>query len=486
MYPQVDFPPDRGNLKLSTMQISFPSLFELSYSAKQDGVVSPELSKAVKQFAKRQRRIKRNRLGQQRSWLLVALPPCPDSDATKKAHWAREELSKIHKSIPFSGYKRLVTHVVNHATFAQFLSQYGTIRFAAEEGLELLLLPAAGILGLRSPPTRLKRYLEHANFACHWDWGVHGDLYEDRQAGPNSSILNVDDPVHAETISILQKRFGYGEGNAIAIVDSGVCNKARECKGRVVKRLKISLDSNKQYICLDQDPSEGVINDHGTKMCSIAAGERIGIASKAKIVSIALPTRPDGQYDQIALFIALEIFLSPSGPSIDGLHIRDFVSTILIANGFLNAEKLGERFDKTVATIFDALHNRYEVCTVAAIGNLREKIAFPANFQLVYAVGALSKDGSRYRSSGYGPDSTANMMPDGHVLGEEVCCEGKEGKRALASGTSVSAATMAGVFTILSSAKRSPVDRWAAVRAATTITRDGNGECKVIDLKKIV
>jgi len=224
---------------------------------------------------------------------------------------------------------------------------------------------------------------------------------------------------------------------------------------------------------------------HGTEVTSVAAGTTVGVAPGARIFSISLPNRTDGSIDMAAVYYAFEMLCSPTGISYGRKSLVEVIDTVLLANGTLHNRAVQDAFDDLTFKRIVQIHDRHNVAIVAAAGSQPTEVAFPSRFQLVFSVGSLDTSGNRFPNSGYGFDTTGTVLPNGHVCGEKINCETSDGSRVHRSGTSYSAALVAGLFCLLAAKGRQIGSRWARINSATVSRRDSAGDLRVIDFKLI-
>ncbi len=268
----------------------------------------------------------------------------------------------------------------------------------------------------------------------------------------------------------------------LATIDSGICPSSTELANRVMPQLEIRFN---EYGSLYLHRSTAEFRpkfSHGTQVASIAAGTTIGVAPEASILPFVLPISQNRKFEQLTLLYAVSKILEDDGTIMNGVPLNKKIDVLLIPGGVVLSKRLAPEFQKKVRDNILSLHEEHDVSIVAAIGNSRGKIAFPANFQFVTAVGHLTADGKRHPDSGFGLDTTGNILPNISIIGESLEAEGLHGKRELKTGSSFASAIVAGVFCLLASKHKTAQSRSSRIRMLTRLDNDENGEIKILDI----
>lgn len=464
-----------------------PSIFDLELDSNHKIVSGGRVSRALQTFEGRQKKIRNRSIGAHHSWLLVNVDSLPNTDQDERIHWLSDRIVELEKLLPSSAYKVIFGHLASRKELGSLIDKFGILKFSVREGLQVVILPTVGLVCFRSPPGNLKDALDYAGFECEWNWAVGAALFDETESELGST-MSQDELVNWQSeLASIQEKVGKGKDTVIAIIDSGICSKSSELHGRVVAQFEIAPtgDGDPGFIVVEAKEFEPKLA-HGTRVAAIAAGETIGVAPCAKVISIVLPVRDSSRYDQFALYFALELLTSDTGPTVGRRRLRDLIDTLLIANGIRLDRKIPKRLGEShVGAILEQLHNQYDICVVAAIGNQPGKVAFPASFQLVYSVGALDKGGERHKTSGFGRDSTGLTLPNINVLGHKLPTEGPNNHWSLVSGTSFAAASVAGIFAALAESSKGSTSRWTKMNYAVTAVDDECGELKKLDFDRL-
>ena len=227
---------------------------------------------------------------------------------------------------------------------------------------------------------------------------------------------------------------------------------------------------------------------HGNQTASIAAGKTLGVACDAEVVTIKIPMRRYGssaRFELIDLAAAFETLLSEYSQGVGGVRAVTKIDTLLLPNGMLRSVQGAPcPFTTVILGRVPVIYQSHDVMIVAAIGNLPAQTTFPADQEQVFSVGALKADGTRWEKSGFGPDGTnSRALPRIHILGCDVPCEDLDGRIVVRNGTSMAAATVAGIFTAMAESNPNSRSRWTKMQNYITVNKDEFGDLPVFIIK---
>jgi hypothetical protein len=460
------------------------SLLDLDFSLLTEDISEDDLRQSIDQFLSRKNKIKQKKLGPQHSWLMCAVPPIKLDGQEDRNDWAKGQLTSLVRHMPNNAYRLMVANAIKSLEDERSEGDGFLLQFNVEEGLQVVLFQALGLVAFRNPPGSLKLELERNGFPCEWNWAVGSVLSEET---PNTRFpANRQQIKQKEVVDLQELRdvFGEGKGATLAIIDSGICPKSIECANRIKFQAEL-VPSTETFTLRETDGEFSPVSDHGTVVASLAAGSSLGIARHAEIVSLVLPIRQNKKFDQFALYASIEYIATEHGLAFNGVPLREKIDTILIPAGVLLDKKLSPDFrDRGIRQLLLKLHEDHDICIVAAVGNSPGRLAFPSSFQFVCAVGALNSDGTRSASSGYGKDTTGQPMPNISVIGEALRGEGRNQTGHIKSGSSFSAALVGGAFTALAEKNKSSSSRWGFVNSKLRRATDDVGHLNILDLSR--
>lgn len=462
------------------------SIDQIMESIHLEEITKHEITKSIRQFRKRKRRIQKSRLGSQNSWLLVAVEQISETYEFDFCRWFTRQMETLFPKMPNSIYKAIVAYISSTRFAANHFHPLKQIQeFSVIEGQRVVALPSVGVIAFHAPPGNLKRSLDFHGISTEWNWTIESSLFSDSETldyidfepAPENST---------EQLKQIRKKLGSGEGATVAILDSGVCTKSTELSGKVEWQGELSKVNGEYRLSICNEGFEP-ISDHGTQVASLVAGESLGIAPKAKIVSLVIPKSisPASKkklFDHMAIFIALEEIDNDRGTIIHTRPLKEEIDVFLLPLGVSVANKMGDEFIENVQGLLIKFHQQYDINVVAAIGNKPAQVAFPASFPFVHSVGHLCQDGTRHPSSGYGMAKSADisMQPNSSVVAEKIIAMCRNGKYAEVTGSSFSAAIVAGYFAILASRNSSSDSRMTCIYNATDVSHDNIGELKLL------
>jgi hypothetical protein len=429
-----------------------------------------------RQQTKRLRKMKRGFRGPQHNWLLWWVQHCESQAAF--SNWFLDNMSSIVHVLPESIYRFAIEALVSSKELS-FEQEYGMFVWRIDEIHQIVALPNVGLIAFLAPSGGFRKAIDPPKKVTSWNFSIEGAVFSD---GTSSTINSIQ---RAEYVHDLQKKFGLGQGAAIAIIDSGILKDSPEFAGRVLGTWAIKLDKHGA-----PRPDFGGNEDdigHGTATAAIAAGKTYGIAPQSKILSIKMPMKRVGDkalFRLIDLSCALNVLESDSTPAIEGLPCLDFIDTILLPNGFyLKDKKCHIHALKNIVDAISRFGRFHEVVVVAAIGNTPGAVAFPSDDPHVISVGALEAETlQRARHSGWGKDITGKDVPVVHFPGSEVPCLGLSGGANRLSGTSAAAAGVAGVVSIFVKGGKSSRSRWQRMRNNIIQRTDSYGSLPTFSL----
>lgn len=438
------------------------------------------LERSTKQLLARRDRIRKEEQSKKHSWLLVRIRPYRGDFSGDQSAWLEEQLTDLALAMPANVYKLVVVALILRNKEQDVFLEMGTVRFGTNEGFQVFVMPTIGMIALRAPAGNTKSRLEEAGFACEWNLPVGAAFY----GSDCGSIEQGGGGEFEAEIGKLREKFGSGKDAVLTTIDSGICATSRDIDGRILAQFEVKPHPDGGFSNLEV-PLARESYHHGTEVASIAVGKEYGVAPEARVISIKLPLRADGKFDQFALYAALDMILSERGPLVNDKRIRQLTSTLLLSHGFLNQKRIDEGFREQTATVLRQLTERYDIAIVAAVGNQPGLVAFPGSYQFVCAVGSLGRDGKRSNASGFGSDSTGNALPNCHIVGEGIVCESKDARAISVSGTSFAAARVAGIFTLLAAKWPSAQSRWSKINGCISVEQDENGDLRKLDLSRI-
>lgn len=443
-------------------------------------VTLDETKKAVRQFQRRRSKMHRNKMGDQNAWMLTLIDVQPQESFVSGQLWIIEQFKKLVPAMPNSAYKAIIAFISQSTESPDHFShENGLSTFSTSEGLRVLLFPKSGIVAFKAPPGNLKRSLEYNGFLCEWNWSIESSLFRDEESG---AILGEEqfDLFEYQEMARIHRKYGRGRGSTIAIIDCGVCKESRQLNDRMIWQGELFKDMYGDEIRIrtarnDFSPK----TDHGTQVASLAAGETIGIAPEAEVISFAMPMKKKMRFNQLALYVALETIRDDNGLALGGVPLKTKIDTLLIPAGIFGVKPKGKEFrDRSIKSLLMNLNDDSNICIVAAIGNKPKKAAFPSTFQFVHAVGYLNDEGHRHTNSGYLKDTTGSPLPNVSVIGENLAAEGKNGIIYSVSGSSFSTSIIAGYFSLLANNYRSSSSRADQFYTAIYVDKDQIGELR--------
>lgn len=462
------------------------SAFDLLEKVEVSEIPKQELLKATRQFYARTRKLREKKRGHQKSWLLASVDRINhQSDSYNFLSWLSKNMILFAKSAPNSLYKLIFQYLAQQQNLKKhFQNEIAFQRFSIAEGMEIAVFPTCGLIAMISPPGNLKHALEESGISCSWNWPTGVDFFSNEDVEPVYDLFE-DTLVKLSNAALgAQKKYGRGKGSTIALLDSGICPKSVQFSGRKITQIEIV--PAERYWLRKTDRNFTPQNDHGNLTATLAAGNTAGIAPLADIISFVMPKIVGSKFDHVGIYVALETIATDRGAWIEGICLSETISTILIPLGVIGKKKADKAFYNNVEELLRELTLERDINVVAAVGNTFGKVAFPSQHLAVHAVGCLNSDLSRNKESGFGIDQVGGTLPNISVVGVDLVSQGRDNKLFRVSGSSFSAAIVAGYFTILSNKYRSAAARSSRINSAIDARKDEIGELKVLHLDRIV
>jgi subtilisin family serine protease len=183
-------------------------------------------------------------------------------------------------------------------------------------------------------------------------------------------------------------QLGYtGQGRTIGIVDSGVCERHGDLRGKVSRFMKVERQGEPQQAYALDDAWHGTFCG-GILVGNSASKTQIGGAPDAQLKVASILNRKGGLMTD--LFTALEWF-TQSENSVDVLNFSLAISD--------NVPKASRRRLRRKLRVFSTY-----MLLVAAIGNDPESSAYPGRFDFVISAGAIDENDTVSKESGHCPD----------------------------------------------------------------------------------
>ena len=247
-----------------------------------------------------------------------------------------------------------------------------------------------------------------------------------------------------------------GEGVLVGVIDSGIDVDHSEFFGKLI---------NFRYFYPDPESlatkplSPRVVRGfdtrgHGTNICGIIAGNKIGIAPKADLYVASVMNR-EWLTTSLNQFInslnwLFSEFTNDSKNNTSKPAIINISMGYSLQNNVNNAGLLAQIRDKIIKLIVDA-----NVLPIAAIGNTPGNFLYPAAYPEVLGIGSVKLDVSQKKYqlsslSGFGKPTEGNPKPDLVGFGEDIrtCFERTIDNRQIyinTSGTSISSPYVTGI-----------------------------------------
>ncbi len=252
-----------------------------------------------------------------------------------------------------------------------------------------------------------------------------------------------------------------GKGVIVGVLDSGCDADHDEFKHYSDGIEFVTIDGSSHEL-LRRNTRASDREGHGTHVCGIIAGHKVGIAPEVELrVAAALGGDNAGRTTIERVTVGLEWLLSTYGNSAN----RNKPMIVNLSFGFLaeQIERLGADNISRFKQLFENLLHDYEVLSVAAIGNApthldRNDIRAPGYLSDVLSVGAVDFDLNHAYFSAYGksPDSEV-LQPDLVGFGSNIYSSSmrdKQGRSVYAdnSGTSMAASYVTGIAALYASA----------------------------------
>ncbi len=430
-----------------------------------------------RQQSKRIRKIKRGFRGKQHNWLLWWVNS--QSNEQEFDEWLAGHFAQKAHLLPESLYRVAMENFVAESNQLGKITGDRIFRWDIDEQHYIVAMPEVGLIAFFAPSGNLRKCLDPQQKETEWNWSLSGIPF-----GENPDGGGVGDDLVAKSayIDALHKKFGKGKGAVLGIIDTGVCPESSELEGRVVATWAIRTDEKRV-----PRPDYMINSDeigHGTETATIAAGKTLGIAPEARVFSIKLPMWKNGgtyAYDLLHLAAAFNTLRSDESQIVEGQSALSLIDTLLLPNGLYLSEKHRRKNAvKNIVKAISGFSNDCEIVVVAAIGNEPNQVSFPATEANVLSVGAIDSDGNRWEKSGYGNDIISSPIPIVHFQGCDISCQTLNGKSKQSSGTSMAAAGVAGLVTILTKTGKTSVSRWGRVRDGITVQRDAVGDLPIL------
>tara|TARA_R110001592_G_scaffold100311_2_gene284736 strand:- start:2166 stop:3575 length:1410 start_codon:yes stop_codon:yes gene_type:complete len=430
-----------------------------------------------RQQIKRIKKLRRGFRGRQHNWLLwwvKSRTPKQDFDDWLSEHF----IKKVHL-LPSSLYQVAMESFLSNSDQLGKIGKDHIFRWIIDERHRIVAMPDIGLIAFFAPSGNLRKCIDPQFKETAWNWSLSGVPFGQHSTGGNL----VDEPqVRPGYLDKLQKKFGKGKGAVIGIIDTGVCPRSDELEGRVIATWAIRTDKMGMPRP-DYHPNEDEIG-HGTETATIAAGKTLGVAPESRIFSIKLPMWSSGgryQYSLFHLAAAFNTLRSTESQIVEGQSALSLIDTLLLPNGLYLSEKNRTKNDvKNIVEAISGFSNDDQIVVVAAVGNEPKQTSFPATEANVLSVGAVDVDGKRWAKSGYGLDRTGKAIPIAHFNGCEISCHTLNGKPKRSSGTSMAAAGVAGIVTVLTKNGKTSLSRWHQVRTSIKLENDAVGELPIL------
>ena len=235
--------------------------------------------------------------------------------------------------------------------------------------------------------------------------------YVEEDVKVKKSTLEEDWYLDFDNIREIYTDLSYrGENVKIAVLDTGISF----CNGRIVSGGINMLDTDGTY-----DDNNG----HGTSMANVIAN----IAPESEIYSVkVLDSDGEGYYSDI----------------IKGINwaIENDIDIICMSFGAFN-------YSYFLEEVIDNAFNAGIVMVAASGNNGSEKMHYPAAYNQVISVGACDENGNALDFT------NGKELVDVYAPGSKIILENHRGTKLSNKGTSVSAAQVVGVVSLIKSAK---------------------------------
>ncbi|NVD26785.1 S8/S53 family peptidase [Parasphingorhabdus flavimaris] len=416
----------------------------------------------------------------QRDWLLWSVDAFAYDGSEDFEEWLSALFLKVFHLLPEGGYKLAASDIITEPFSNGFQDERGIYHHHVEGEHRIMVMPSIGIVGFYGASGELRKRLDPDGVATAWNWtmvGAPASEHVGTIAAPEAS-----DSEWQLALEKLRKTFGTGKGATLCIIDSGISPATRELEGRVIQQWSIQLGHDGQ-LHPDYMNGDDTIG-HGTSTATIAAGKSVGVACDAQVISIRIEMTRHGnelKYDFRDLLEAFDVLLSPRSQIVNGRGIMEQIDTLLLPNGICRSPRDNSAvFMSGIMAKLPVMFELHDVVIVAAIGNQSGKTSFPADQPQVFSVGALTEEGLRWSKSGFGKGGTGSDLPTAHICGCNMPCEDLDGRIILRTGTSMAAASVAGIFTALAQKKRNSRSRWTRMLNYIRILNDENGVLPII------